>query len=64
MYKSVDDGANWTAISQDFTNSLDNLKIAKTDSKIMYASENSNLYKTTTGSGSYNHMIGVAFFNC
>ncbi|NVK52124.1 MAG: T9SS type A sorting domain-containing protein [Flavobacteriaceae bacterium] len=60
VYKSTDGGTTWTAISQDFTNSLDNLKIAKTDANTIYASENSNLYKTTTGTGSWTLLTGYS----
>lgn len=62
-YKSTDGGTTWTAISQDFTNSLDNLKIAKTDSNTIYASENSNLYKTTTGTGTWSLLSGYSTGN-
>lgn len=49
VYKSANSGGSWTAISQNFGNNLDNLKIAPSDSNIMYASEGGALYRTTDG---------------
>ena len=36
VYKSIDSGVNWTAISQNFGDDIDELKIAPTDSNKMY----------------------------
>jgi len=49
VYKSVNSGSSWTSISQNFGDELDNLKIAPTNSDIMYASRGSAMYKTTDG---------------
>ena len=49
VYKSIDGGANWTSISQNFANDIDYLKIAASDSNVMYTSINGLLYKTSDG---------------
>jgi hypothetical protein len=49
IWKSIDAGDNWTAISQDFGSAANHLKIAPSDSNTMYAAFGSNLYKTTNG---------------
>lgn len=58
VYKSTDKGVNWTAISQDFTILLNQLKISQSDNRVMYASEGSNLYKTTIGNGTWTKLTG------
>jgi photosystem II stability/assembly factor-like uncharacterized protein len=49
VYKSTNQGGNWTAISQDFGGNLENLKIAPSNNQIMYLSNGGLLYKTTDG---------------
>jgi len=58
VYKSTSNGFTWTAISQDFGTNLDHLKIAPSNSLIMYAAHNHRLYKTTTGSGTWTEITG------
>ena len=57
VYKSTDRGDNWTAISQDFNegnSGVEHIKIAPSNNKIIYAvTDDSKLYKTTTGSGNW-----------
>ena len=61
VYKTSNDGANWTAISQDFGTNLDHLKIAPSSSTIMYTAFGSSLYKTTTADGSnWTQVTGVS----
>lgn len=52
VYKSANSGATWTAISQNFDNNLDNLKIAPSNNQVMYASQFFRLYKTEDGGNS------------
>lgn len=47
--KSTNSGGTWTSISQTFPTNLDNLKIAPSNSDIMWASWGAALYKTTDG---------------
>ena len=49
IYESLDGGATWSSISQDFGSNADHLKIAPSDSDTMYAAFGSNLYKTING---------------
>ncbi len=49
VYKSTDGGFAWTAISQNLGGDLNHLKIAPTNSEILYASRGENLFKTTDG---------------
>jgi photosystem II stability/assembly factor-like uncharacterized protein len=49
VYKSVNKGSNWTAISQNFGSNLDNLKIAPSNNQVLYASNATVLYRTTDG---------------
>jgi hypothetical protein len=49
VYRSVDSGDNWSSISQNLAANIDELKIAPSNSLIMYASINDMLYKTTDG---------------
>ena len=49
VYKSENKGGNWIAISQDFGNNLNNLKIAPSNNQVMYASRGSILYRTEDG---------------
>jgi photosystem II stability/assembly factor-like uncharacterized protein len=49
VYKSINKGGSWTAISQDFGGDLDHLKIAPTNNLIMYAANGSSMYKTVDG---------------
>ena len=52
IYKSTNGGQSWTAISQNFGSNANHLKIAPSNSDIMYAAVGSSLFKTTTGGGS------------
>ena len=45
----LDGGSNWNSISQNFGSNADHLKIAPSDSNIMYAAFGENLYTTTNG---------------
>ena len=49
IYKSLDAGATWSSISQDFGSTANHLKIAPSDSNTLYAAFGENLYKTTNG---------------
>ncbi len=49
VYKSTNNGGGWTAISQNFNNNLDNLKIAASNNQVMYASRAAFLYRTEDG---------------
>ncbi|WP_417910102.1 VPS10 domain-containing protein [Candidatus Electronema sp. PJ] len=60
VYKSTNSGTSWTPISQNFGGKLDELKIAKSNNKIMFASQYSRLYKTTTGSGTWTQLTGIS----
>ncbi len=52
VYKSNNNGGTWTAISQNFGNNLDNLKIAPSNNQVIYATENYRLYRTDDGGSS------------
>lgn len=58
VYKSINRGVSWTQISQEFSEKLNNLKIAQSDNKVMYASALGELYKTTTGGGAWTRLTG------
>ena len=62
IYKSLDAGATWSSISQDFGSTADHLKIAPSDSDTMYAAFGENLYKTTNGGsdGDWAELIGFS----
>lgn len=49
VFKSINSGATWTPISQNFGNNLDNLKIAPSDNQVMYISRASFMYRTENG---------------
>lgn len=49
VYKSINGGNAWTSISQNFGGNLDHLKIAPSDSNIIFASRGTNLYRTLDG---------------
>ncbi len=49
VYKSVNGGSSWTAISQNLGGNLNHLKIAPTNSNIMFAARGTNLFKTSDG---------------
>lgn len=49
VYKSIDAGLNWTSISQNFSNDIDHLKIAPTDSNKIYIAINGTFWFTTDG---------------
>ncbi len=46
VYASFNKGGNWEAISQDLGGSLDELKIARTDNEVMYASRGGFFFRT------------------
>ncbi len=47
VYKSVNGGNSWTAVSQNFGGDLTEMKVAASNSNFMYAARTSNLYKNT-----------------
>lgn len=47
VYKSTNLGSSWTAISQDLGANLNNLKIAPSNSQVMYASRAAFIFRTT-----------------
>ncbi|MBX2828906.1 MAG: T9SS type A sorting domain-containing protein [Flavobacteriaceae bacterium] len=49
VFKSTNFGANWDPISQDFGDSLDEMKVARTNNQIIYASRGGLIYRTTDG---------------
>lgn len=49
VYKSVNRGNTWTAISQTFPANLDNLKVAPSNSDVIYVSDRGVFYRTTDG---------------
>lgn len=49
VYKSTNYGDSWGAISQDLGGNLNNLKIAPSNSDVMYATREYRLYKTIDG---------------
>lgn len=46
VYKSTNFGATWTQISQNFSQNLDNLKIAPSNNQVMYATRGAFMYRT------------------
>lgn len=49
VYKSTNGGSTWTAISQNFGGNLNQMKVAPSNSNIIFASIGSSLYKTSNG---------------
>jgi photosystem II stability/assembly factor-like uncharacterized protein len=49
VHKSTNKGNSWSAISQDFGNNLNHLKIAASNNQIMYAARSALIYKTEDG---------------
>ena len=49
VYKSLDGGANWASISQNFGANIDALKIAPSDTDYLYCSINNAFWKSTNG---------------
>lgn len=49
IYKSINQGGQWTAISQNFVGSMDHLKIAPSNNQVMYASNASFIFRTEDG---------------
>lgn len=49
VHKSTNKGINWTTISQNFGQNLDEMKIAPSNNQIMYASRGGILFKTEDG---------------
>lgn len=52
VFKSINKGASYSAISQDFGGSLNHLKIAPSNNQIMFAARGNQLYKTSDGGSS------------
>lgn len=53
VYKSIDGGSNWESISQFFSNDIDHLKIAPTDSNKIYIAINGLFWYTTNAGTSW-----------
>ncbi len=53
VYKSMNGGNSWTAISQNFGDNISNLKISESNPDIMFASRANQLYKTSQGGGTW-----------
>lgn len=49
VYKSVNGGSGWSPISQTFSGNLSNLKVAQSNSNVMYASQGALVFKTIDG---------------
>lgn len=49
LYKSLNRGGSWTAISQNFGGNLNNLKIAASNNQVMYAARGNAFYRTLDG---------------
>lgn len=60
VYRSNNQGASWIAVSQNFGGNLNHLKIAKSDNNIIFASRQNQLFKTTTGDGTWQQLSGFA----
>jgi len=60
VFRSANSGSSWTAISQTFSGNLDHLKIAPSNNNVMYASRASQLFRTTTGNGTWQQLTGFA----
>lgn len=60
VYKSINGGTSWLPISQDFGGNLDHIKIAPSNSSIIFASRWNQLYKTTVGFGTWATLSGFA----
>lgn len=58
VFKSVNRGVSWNAISQTFPSKLDHLKIAASNNDIMLCSYAGNLFKTHTGGGEWYRLTG------
>jgi PKD repeat protein len=51
VYKSTNQGTNWSAISSSFGSNLRNMAISTSNTNYIYAATHSNIYRTTTGGG-------------
>lgn len=60
VFRSANSGSSWGAISQTFSGNLDHLKIASSNNNVMYASRVGQLFKTTTGNGTWQQLTGFA----
>ena len=62
IYKSIDRGDNWNSISQDFVVNADHIKIAPSNSNILYAAFARYLFKTTNGgsNGDWSQLTGFS----
>ncbi|MBV1924349.1 MAG: T9SS type A sorting domain-containing protein, partial [Flavobacteriaceae bacterium] len=49
VHKSINSGISWTAISQSFGGDLSQMKVAASNSQVMYASRGGFVYKTDDG---------------
>ncbi len=58
VYKSLNGGSTWSAISQNFGGNLNHLKIAPSNSNIMFAARGSSLYKTSNGGATNWSLLG------
>ena len=60
VYKSLDNGNSWVQISQEFASKLNHLKISPSNNNIIFASALTELYKTTTGGGTWERIYTFA----
>jgi hypothetical protein len=60
VYKSIDGGANWVSISENFGGNLNHLKIAHSDNNFILAARGSDLYKTDNGGTSWRSLNGYS----
>ncbi len=60
VYKSLDGGGSWTAISQVFDAKLNHLKIAQSLPTTMYAVYQDKIFKTTTGNGTWTELTSYS----
>lgn len=58
VYKSIDGGNNWNAISQNFGSDIDHFKVAPTDNDKMYLAINGSFWYTTDGGTNWSQSSG------
>ncbi|MCP4520421.1 MAG: T9SS type A sorting domain-containing protein [Cytophagales bacterium] len=62
LYKSTNSGDSWTSISSSisFGGKLDEVKIARTNNQVIYASRGGNLFKTSNGGTNWTQLSGIS----